>query len=169
MAAGWLQAPVENGQLSSADRISRRRRHPRDLAMTTNNILLEALDAAERAAEPGRPIYMLNLLRYRERALYEGRPDEPSRTGREAFHECYVPAFRRLAAGRTVQRVFAGPMLARLVGPAGARWDTAALNEYADFATFRAIVDSDAYRTQAQPHRLAALEEFRLFALDKVM
>ena len=60
-------------------------------------------------------------------------------------------------------------MLARLVGPEGARWDAAVLNEYADFAAFRAIVDSEAYRTQVEPHRLAALDEFRLFVLDKAV
>ncbi len=137
--------------------------------MHTHAITLENLDAAERNFAPGRPVYMLNLLRYRPQAIYADRPDETPCSGREAFHERYVPAFRRLAAGAAVTRVFAGSMLARLVGPEDARWDTVALNEYADFGVFRAIVDSDAYRTHVQPHRLAALEDFRLYALDKTM
>ncbi|HXT08870.1 MAG TPA: hypothetical protein VN715_18280 [Roseiarcus sp.] len=137
--------------------------------MIPHEILLEALDAAERSATPGRPVYMLNMLRFRESALYQDGRDESPCSGREAFFERYVPAFRRLAAGRSIQRVFAGHVIAKIVAPAGADWDIAALNEYADFATFRAIVDTDAYRSEAQPHRLAALDDFRLFMLDKVM
>jgi hypothetical protein len=135
----------------------------------TSEIHLDALDAAERSLPPGQPVYMLNLLRYRDEALYDGSPGEPPCTGREAFHERYVPAFRRLAAGLKVQRVFFGAVQAKIVGPDGARWDDAALNEYADFATFRAVVDSDAYRRDAAPHRHAALDDFRLFALVKAM
>ncbi len=126
-------------------------------------ITSETLDASERLVAPGRPIYMLNMLRYRSQALYEN--DEPPCTGREAFHGRYVPAFRRLAAGKQVTRRFAGALLANIVAPERARWDDVALNEYADFATFRAIVDTDAYRREAQPHRIAALEEFRLFVV----
>jgi hypothetical protein len=137
--------------------------------MPTHAITPDNLDAAERNFAPGRPVYMLNLLRYRSQAIYADRPGETPCTGREAFHERYRPAFRRLAGDAVITRLFAGSVLGRIVGPEGARWDTVLLNEYADFGVFRAIVDSDAYRTQAQPHRLAALEEFRLFALDKVM
>ena len=137
--------------------------------MHTHAITLDNLDAAERSFVPGRPVYMLNLLRYRPLAIYADRPDETPCTGREAFYERYRPAFRRLAGGAVITRLFAGSVLGRLVGPEGARWDTVLLNEYADFGVFRGIVDSDAYRTHAQPHRLAALDDFRLFALDKVM
>ncbi|WP_316198956.1 MULTISPECIES: hypothetical protein [unclassified Bradyrhizobium] len=44
-----------------------------------------------------------------------------------------------------------------------------AINEYGDFATFRSIVDSETYRREVAPHRHAALEDFRLFALAKTM
>ena len=135
--------------------------------MSTQQILAEALDVAELSATPGRPVYMLNLLRFRETALYQDGRDEPPCSGREAYYERYIPAFRRLIGERAPQRVFAGNALAKLVGPAGARWDIVAVNEYADFATFRAIVDTDAYRNEAQPHRLAALDEFHMFMLDK--
>jgi hypothetical protein len=137
--------------------------------LKTSEIHLDALDAAERSLPPNQPVYMLNLLRYRDEALYDGRPDEPPCTGREAFHQRYVPAFRRLAAGLPAQRLFFGPVLAKIVGPDGALWHDAALNEYADFATFRAVVDSDAYRREAAPHRHAALDDSRLFALVKAM
>jgi hypothetical protein len=137
--------------------------------MNPIEITLQALDAAERAIPPGQPVYMLNLLRYRAYARYEDGFDAAPCSGREAFHERYRPAFRRLAAGKPLVRMFSGPVLASLVGPQGERWDEAAINEYGDFAAFRSIVDTETYRREAAPHRHAALEDFRLFALAKAM
>lgn len=137
--------------------------------MIPMHITRKSLDAAERAVKPGTPVFMLNLLRFRDQALYAPDFDAPPCSGREAFYERYVPGFRRLAAGRAVSRVFAGPVLAPIVAPEGAAWEIGALNEYADFGTFRAIVDTDAYRREVEPHRLAALADFRLLALDRAM
>jgi hypothetical protein len=135
--------------------------------MNPIEITLQALDAAERAIPSGQPIYMLNLLRYRAHARYEDGFDAAPCTGREAFNERYRPAFRRLAAGKPLVRVFSVPVLANLVGSPGERWDEAAINEYGDFATFRSIVETETYRRDVAPHRHAALEDFRLFALAK--
>ncbi len=137
--------------------------------MNPIEITLHALDAAERAIPPGQPVFMLNLLRYRAQAHYEDGFDAAPCTGREAFLERYRPAFRRLAAGKPLAPMFSGPILTSLVGSAGERWDEAALNEYGDFATFRSIVDTETYRREVAPHRHAALEDFRLFALAKAM
>jgi hypothetical protein len=133
------------------------------------HITRESLDAVERAVKPGAPVFMLNLLRFRDQARYAADFDATPCSGREAYYERYVPGFRRLAAGRAVSRVFAGPVLAPIVAPEGAAWEIGALNEYADFGIFRAIVDTDAYRREVEPHRLAALADFRLFALDRAM
>lgn len=137
--------------------------------MNPIEITLQALDAAERAIPHGQPVYMLNLLRYRAYALYEDGFDAAPCSGREALNERYRPAFRRLAAGKPLARMFSGPFLASLAGPLGERWDEVAINEYGDFATFRSIVDSEIYRREVAPHRHAALEDFRLFALAKTM
>ncbi|WP_315701845.1 MULTISPECIES: hypothetical protein [unclassified Bradyrhizobium] len=137
--------------------------------MNPIEITLQALDAAERAIPHGQPVYMLNLLRYRAYALYEDGFDAAPCSGREALNERYRPAFRRLAAGKPLARMFSGPFLASLAGPLGERWDEVAINEYGDFATFRSIVDSETYRREVAPHRHAALEDFRLFALAKTM
>lgn len=135
--------------------------------MNPVEITLPALDAAERAIPSGQPIYTLNLLRYRAQARYEDGFDAAPCSGREAFNERYRPAFRRLAAGKPLVRVFSVPVLAPIVGSPGERWDEAAINEYGDFATFRAIVETEEYRREAAPHRHAALEDFRLLALVK--
>ncbi|WP_022721430.1 hypothetical protein [Rhodopseudomonas sp. B29] len=137
--------------------------------MTAIEITLQALDAAERAIPAGQPVYMLNLLRYRANALYEKGFDAAPCSGREAYDERYRPAFRRLAAGKPLQRMFSGPFLASLAGPQGERWDEAAINEYGDFGVFRSIVDSETYQREVAPHRHAALEDFRLFALAKAI
>lgn len=137
--------------------------------MNSVEITLHALDSAERAIPPGQPVYMLNLLRYRTYARYEDGFDAAPCSGRAAFHERYTPAFRRLAAGKPLARMFSGQVLANLVGPQGEHWDEAAINEYGDFETFRAIVDTETYRREIAPHRHAALDDFRLFALAKSM
>ncbi|GLR96720.1 hypothetical protein GCM10007858_43570 [Bradyrhizobium liaoningense] len=137
--------------------------------MNPIEITMQALDAAERAIPVGQPVYMLNLLRYRTQARYEDGFEAAPCSGREAFDERYRPAFRRLAAGKPLVRMFSVPVLANIVGSPGERWDEAAINEYGDFATFRAIVETEEYRREVAPHRHAALEDFRLFALAKAM
>ena len=137
--------------------------------MNLIEITLQGLDAAEHVVPPGQPFYMLNLLRYRAHARYEDGFDAAPCSGREAFNERYRPAFRRLANGKPLVRMFSVPVLASLVGSLGERWDEAAINEYGDFATFRSIVDTETYRREVAPHRHAALEDFRLFALAKPM
>lgn len=137
--------------------------------MNPIEITLQALDAAEQAIPSGQPVYMLNLLRYRAQARYEDGFDAAPCSGREAFNERYRPAFRRLAAGKPLVRVFSVPVLANIVGAPGERWDEAAINEYGDFATFRSIVETETYRRDIAPHRHAALEAFRLFALAKAL
>ena len=61
---------------------------------------------------------------------------------------------------------FFGAVAARLVGPEGAQWDDVAIVEYPSYASFLDIVDLDAYRSEANHHRLAALEDFRLFVAE---
>ncbi|MEO7717158.1 MAG: hypothetical protein ABIY70_13220 [Capsulimonas sp.] len=114
------------------------------------------------------PVFILNLLRYKEQADYNDRADAAPCSGREAFHERYVPVFNQIAdAG--ARPVWVGAALARLVGPADELWDDVAIVEYPSFAAFRRVVDSEEYRTEAAPHRLAALEDCRLIAMTKLL
>ena len=66
---------------------------------------------------------MVNLLRYRDRALYDGHSEEAVCSGREAYHRRYLPVFQRLAANTDYKLRFFGAVAARLVGPEGAQWD----------------------------------------------
>ncbi len=135
--------------------------------MKTIELDLEGFKATAQKIPTDGPVFMLNLLRYRDRALYQDRPDEAPCSGREAYHHRYLPSFQRLAASTDYKLTFFGSVLGKLVGPDGARWDDVAIVEYASYADFCGVVDSERYRTEANHHRLAALEDFRLFVTDK--
>ena len=90
MAARRLQAAGGSGRTSGGPpRFAGG--EPQGQPMHTHAITLDTLDAAERSIPPGRPVYMLNLLRYRPQALYRDRPDETPCTGLEAFTSATVP------------------------------------------------------------------------------
>jgi len=134
--------------------------------MNTLELDLEALEAANKLPAAG-PVYMVNMLRYRETARYEGDADETPCSGREAYRQRYLPMFQKLAGSTEYKLIFFGSVLAKLVGPAGAQWDDVAIVEYASYADFCAVVNSERYRREANPHRLAALADFRLFVANR--
>lgn len=134
--------------------------------MKTIGLDLENFRNVARKLPADGPVFMVNLLRYRDRALYDGHSEEALCSGREAYHRRYLPVFQRLAANTDYKLRFFGAVAARLVGPEGAQWDDVAIVEYPSYASFLDIVDSDAYRSEANHHRLAALEDFRLFVAE---
>ena len=136
--------------------------------MSTTKLTPEALDTATAVAgSTNQPIYMLNLLRYNDRAAYPENAGLAPCSGREAYFERYVPAFSSVAQGSGIKPVWIGKALTGIVAPADEHWDDVAIVEYPSFAVFRALVESDAYKTQADPHRSAALADWRLIATSK--
>lgn len=136
--------------------------------MPTTNMTPDALDvAAAVAGSTDQPIYMLNLLRYNDRAAYPDETGFAPCSGREAYFERYVAAFGKLAEGTGIKPFWIGHGLAGIVAPADEQWDNVAIVEYPSFAAFRTLVESDAYITEADPHRLAALADWRLIATSK--
>lgn len=105
----------------------------------------EDVQTAAIAIPADQPIVMLNLLRYRAQADYGDRTGVVPCSGREAYHERYIPAFGQVAAQYQVsgvQVVWIGSVLARVVGPTDEQWDEIALVEYPTFAAFRQITES---------------------------
>ena len=108
------------------------------------------------------PINMLNLLRFRERAVY---PDGHSHarkglSGAQAYAEygrTSAPVFNRVD-GSVVWR---GHMEAVLIGPDEARWDTSFIAYYPTAAAFLEMVTDPDYRI-AVVHRQAAVLTSRL-------
>ncbi len=136
--------------------------------MRTVEITPDAVSAAAAAMPGDSPIYMVNLLRYRERAEYGGRTEFAPCSGREAYYQRYVPVFRRLASPAGIKPFWLGAVRAALVAPAGEQWDDVGIVEYPSFAAFRRVVESPEYLAEASPHRKAALEDWRLIATAKV-
>ena len=76
---------------------------------------------------PG-PIVMLNLLKFREKALYsDGRPDDIS--GREAYMR-YVAEMRPIVEGAGGHILFAGSAKGLVIGEVEDLWDDVGIVEY---------------------------------------
>ena len=137
--------------------------------MPTTEMTRNALDrAAAAAGQTDQPIFMLNLLRYNAQARYGDDAGFPPCSGREAYFQRYVPAFGALADGTGIRPSYIGTVLAGIVAPDGENWDDVAIVEYPSFDAFRTLVESDDYRSKADPHRVAALADWRLIATSKM-
>lgn len=134
----------------------------------TTTLTTESLIAAAKVIPEGTPFFMLNLLRYKERADYGDRAGVAPCSGRDAYHQGYVAWFLEIAESEAVELAWFGGVLGGLVAPADERWDELAIVRYQEFASFRRIVESARYEIEAAPHRRAALEDWRLLATVKL-
>lgn len=135
--------------------------------MSTTDLTPDVLEALSSAVPAGRPIFMVNLLRYNDQADYGADRDLPPCSGREAYFQRYVPAFGALAAGTGITPFWVGNVLGGVVVPADEDWDDVAIVEYPSFQVFRTLIESDGYKAEADPHRAAALADWRLIATSK--
>lgn len=110
------------------------------------------------------PINMLNLIRYRERAIYPAghEYEHKNLSGAEAYAEygrTSEPIFTRLG-GKTIWR---GKFEAMLTGPAdlSEHWDLGFIAVYPNAGAFLAMVTDAGYK-QAVIHRQAAVQTSRL-------
>ena len=135
--------------------------------MPTTEMTPEALEKGAAIDLGGQPLFMVNLLRYNAQADYQGGGFAPC-SGREAYFTRYVPAFSEVAEGTGIKPFWVGNALAGIVGPADEAWDDVAIVEYPSFDAFRTLVESEAYKVKADPHRRAALADWRLIATGKM-
>lgn len=107
----------------------------------------------------GKPVLMLNLLRFREQAAYAD-PAVPACSGRQAYAE-YSRLIEPIlaAAGGEVQCI--GRSFGALIAPPGEAWDELLLVRYPDKEAFLGMIRSEAYRAIVH-HRSAALADSRL-------
>jgi uncharacterized protein (DUF1330 family) len=123
----------------------------------------ESFKALFKAVPPDTPVVMLNLLRFRKRAVYRSGEKQPSRSGREAYAE-----YSRLAGhflkttGATV--VWRGTAHHALIAPADESWDEVLLVAYPSVAAFGQMVTAEEYQ-RIVFHRTAALLDSRLIAM----
>jgi uncharacterized protein (DUF1330 family) len=103
----------------------------------------------------GQPIYMLNLLKFREAAQYaDGR--ECELTGREAY-TLYGRAMSKLVADAGGKLIYSGRMRGVLIGVVDGDWDAVAIMMYPSFKAMSAITSSPGY-ADIHVHREAGLE-----------
>ena len=126
-----------------------------------------ALEAARAELADAGPIQMVNLLRYHVQADYGAETRFAPCSGRNAYYQRYIPAFGAIPGAEKSKIIWIGNVQATLVAPAGERWDDVAIVEYESFEAMRAIVESAQYAREAEPHRRAALQDWRFLAATK--
>jgi len=108
---------------------------------------------AERAPAEG-PLWMLNLLKFKERAEYaDGRASDL--TGEQAYR-LYGEGVARLLAAMGGRVRIGGACNALLIGDGELAWDAMAIVEYPSLAAFRDMTQSAAY-AELHVHREAGL------------
>ncbi len=119
------------------------------------------------ASEHEGPIFMINLLRYREHAGYPDGSGAAPCTGREAYARYAAVALQKVAdaGGRPV---WLAPVQMSLIAPEGETWDDAVLVEYPSRQAFLEMVSKPDYQAVAV-HRTAALEDSRLIAVGPLV
>ncbi len=111
--------------------------------------------SAFRDRASGEPIAMLNLLKFREKAVYEdGRDCDLS--GEQAY-KLYADAFREIMEPRGVRILYAGETRGVLIGAGDDLWDEVAIIQYPSTQVMLDMLRDETYQ-EAQQHRAAGLE-----------
>ena len=104
---------------------------------------------------PEGSLYMLNLLKFREKAVYaDGR--ETDLSGRDAYMT-YGAGVQKIIHGMGGEFVFGGTANVLLIGDGELEWDSVALVRYPSLDQFTSMVESEAYQA-IHVHRDAGLD-----------
>jgi len=110
----------------------------------------------------GEPVFMLNLLKFKDKATYK---DGEEISGREAYGR-YARALSEMVKGQEgFGAVFGGNAGAWLIGEGEGEWDAVGIFRYPDAQTMFATVSSNAYR-KIHKHRRAGLAGQLLICCD---
>lgn len=115
---------------------------------------------------PG-PVVMINLLRFRDQAVYPDDFAAEGCSGREAYIRYSQGVLPRIkdAQGRVIYR---GKVQGSVIAPEGEEWDEAFLVEYPNRQALLDMLAHPEYQAIA-PHRTAALADSRLIATQPNM
>jgi len=108
----------------------------------------------------GEPVFMLNLLKFKDKATYKDGEDI---SGREAYGR-YAKAFDAATNGVTTS-IFGGNVNAFMIGEGQGEWDAVALVRYPSAQAMLDAVSSEAYR-KIHKHRRAGLAGQLLISCD---
>jgi len=110
---------------------------------------------AFRDRKTGEPIAMLNLLKFRDKAVYaDGRPTDLS--GEQAYR-IYGRAFKEIMGPKGVKVLYSGAVNGLLIGDGDGLWDAVALIQYPSTDVMLGMLRDETYQ-RAQQHRAAGLE-----------
>ncbi len=109
----------------------------------------------------GEPVYMLNLLKFKDKAAYKDGEDI---SGKEAYGR-YAKAFGEMVRGQGVETLYGGHINTFLIGSGEGEWDAAAIVKYPSAQEMFDMVSSEAYR-KIHYHRRAGLEGQLLISCD---
>ncbi|HAU77960.1 MAG TPA: hypothetical protein DCW88_21325 [Agrobacterium sp.] len=121
-------------------------------------------DAAERLG--GNPVVMINLLRFRESPHYPGGFVDMKETSRAAYYEGYAGVFQEIASklGIISERLYVGSRAMTLVSTEDEQWDDIVMIRYDSFSDLLSIIGHPDYLSRAEPHRQAAVANWRFIA-----
>ncbi len=104
--------------------------------------------------KPDAPVFMLNLLKFKDKAEYK---DGEAISGRAAYGR-YASAFGEMVrdSGADCKTVFGGAANCFLIGQGDGEWDAVAIVKYPNAQTMFDMVSSEAYR-KIHKHRRAGL------------
>ena len=111
---------------------------------------------AFRDRQTGEPISMLNLLKFKEKAVYaDGRPTDL--TGAQAY-QLYTQAFNEIMGPQGARTIYSGETRGVLIGEGDDLWDAVAIIEYPSTQVMLDMLRNEDYQQRAQQHRAAGLE-----------
>jgi uncharacterized protein (DUF1330 family) len=117
----------------------------------------------------GQPLYIAHLLCFKKTATYDPpRPDLPPISGAEAYNSRYLGALFPVLSINGAKPIIIGSGLLSLVGPEGEKWDEVGVVEFPNAAAFVEMVTSEHYVKEAQPHRDAAVENWKMVPFAKL-
>ena len=108
-----------------------------------------------RDRQTGEPIQMLNLLKFKEKAVYEDGTDN-NLTGREAYL-LYAKGFRDVMSPKGAEILYSGEVRGFLIGEGEGAWDAVAVIQYPSTQVMLDMMRNPDYQA-AHKHRAAALE-----------
>ncbi|MFT4796612.1 MAG: hypothetical protein ACI9W1_000029 [Candidatus Azotimanducaceae bacterium] len=108
-----------------------------------------------RDRKTGEPIVMLNLLKFKQHAVYEdGRASDLS--GEQAY-KLYGTAFDRIVGPQGAKVLYSGDVRGFLIGEGEGAWEAMVLVQYPSTDVMLGMWRNEEYQ-QAQLHRAAGLE-----------
>ena len=109
----------------------------------------------------GQPVFMVNLLKFKDKATYKDGEDI---SGREAYNR-YSKAFGEMVRGQGVETIYGGNANAFMIGQGEGEWDAVAIVKYPSAESMFAAVSSPEYR-KIHKHRRAGLAGQLLISCD---